>query len=171
MKTTIIIRKNAQTSTGYELVNGNGNVLPIESTYKGEPNTLVLPENTANRKYCNSKKVDAVGELTLEYKESKHYSVDPAKKTAPKKGWEDYLDEDDKKVLEELKAKAEAKKKAEKEAAEAAKNDPIAKAKRELEKAQKRVNELKAQIGLGDEDFEDDTFGSDLGELDDEAAE
>lgn len=139
MKTQITIRKNAQTSTGYELVNGDGTVLAIESTYKGEPNTLVLPKNTANRQYCNSKKVDAAPnyELTLDYKESQHFGT-----TTTRKSWEEYLSDDDKLILEELKTRAEANKKAEQERIIKEKNDPIAKARRELERAQAKVDAL-----------------------------
>lgn len=62
---TIIIRTSTTSTTGYELVItdelGNETVQPIQSTYKNEPYTLVLPENPAGRKYMNSKKVDAAG--------------------------------------------------------------------------------------------------------------
>lgn len=142
MKTTITIRKNAQTPTGYEVVNGDGTILAIESTYKGEPNTLMLPTNTANRKYCNSKKVDEApnGELTLEYKATQHYTSGSTHKS-----WEDWLTDDDKTVLAELKARAEANKKAAKDSEAKAKNDPLLKAQKEMEKWQKKVDELKAK--------------------------
>lgn len=65
MSTTTIIRTSTTSTTGYELVIkdelGNETVQPIQSTYKNEPYTLVLPENPAGRKYMNSKKVDAAG--------------------------------------------------------------------------------------------------------------
>lgn len=142
METKIIIRKNAQTSTGYEVVNGDGQVLPIESTYKGEPFTLVLPENTANRKYCNSKKVDNAPnqELTLDYKASIQIGS-----THTNKNWESYLTEEERKILDEIKENCEMRKQLEKESILAAKNNPIEKARRKYEKALAELKALESQ--------------------------
>ena len=108
METKITIRKSKTATTGYEILNGDGKVLPIQSTYPGEPFTLVLPVNTANRKYFNSKKVDAAnGSLQVEYKETKTFgprdnttSRNPAKRAA------EYLPEEERKQLEALLEKA-----------------------------------------------------------------
>lgn len=132
MKTTITIRKNAQTSTGYELVNGDGTVLAIDKTYPNEPNTLVLPSNTANRKYCNSKKVDEAGELKLEYKESKKLGSTKTKATAT--DWYDYLSEEEKDQYSTLKENALRRM-----------NDPLEIAKRAYEKAQAEYEALLAE--------------------------
>ena len=130
MKTYITKSENA--ATGYELRivhdNGEVEVKYIETTYKGEPKTLVLPENPSNRKYFNSDKVDkAGGTIELTYKESKTLGQKVSEgKPATKKidAIEQYLTEDELKVWNELKEKAQlratlAKAKAEAEAAQA----------------------------------------------------
>ena len=130
MKT--FIAQNPKTATGYELriVHDNGEVecKHIEKTYKGEPKTLVLPENPSNRKYFNSDKVDkAGGSIELTYKETKTLGSrvvesNPAAKKI--NGIEQYLTEEELKMWNELKEKAQkraalAKAKAEAEAAQA----------------------------------------------------
>ena len=59
------VRTSNNSKTGYELVTvdekGNEVVVPIDRQPKDEPFTLILPENESNRKYLNSKKVDAAG--------------------------------------------------------------------------------------------------------------
>jgi hypothetical protein len=125
MKT--FIAQNTNTATGYELriVHDNGEVecKPIETTYKGEPKTLVLPENPSNRKYFNSDKVDkAGGAIELTYKESKTLGQRVSeRKPATKKidAIEQYLTEDELKVWNELKEKAQKRALLEKAKAEA----------------------------------------------------
>lgn len=144
---TITIRKNAATQTGYELVNGDGTIIAIDKTYPGEPNTLVLPSNTANRKYCNSKKVDAAGELKLDFKESKHIGSKSkgTSKTTSKESWMDYLTDEEKEQYNKLKAEAERRM-----------NDPIAIAKRTYEKAQAEYEALLAEQATKiDEDLDE----------------
>ena len=130
MKT--IITTSTVSATGYELriVHDNGEVecKPIETTYKGEPKTLVLPENPSNRKYFNSDKVEkAGGSIELTYKESKTFGPKNVESNpTPKKidAIEKYLTEEELKVWNSLKEKAQlranlAKAKAEAEAAQA----------------------------------------------------
>lgn len=108
METKITIRKSKTATTGYEILNGDGKVLPIQSTYPGEPFTLVLPVNTANRKYFNSKKVDAAnGSLQVEYKETKTFGPrDNTTPRSPAKRAAEYLPEEERKQLEALLEKA-----------------------------------------------------------------
>lgn len=91
MKT--IIRRNQNNE--YELIIdaglGNQQVYPLVDRPKNEPDTLILPENPSNRKYFNSKKVDAAGgEIELTYKESKTYGP-----RGPKKSLEEYMTEEE----------------------------------------------------------------------------
>ena len=89
----VLVRKNSNTNTGYELVTiddaGKEVAVAIDKTYPGEPFTLVLPANEVNRKYFNSKKVDAAGgSIELTFKESK--TLGPRTESAPRKGLEEY---------------------------------------------------------------------------------
>lgn len=129
-----IIRKSNSAATGYEIVD-NDVVTAIEKTYPGEPFTLLLPENGANRKYFNSKKVDAAGgQIELAYKESKSFG--PRAASTPRKGLEEFLEGDDKATYLALVEKA----KAAREAAD--KKVPMT----ELEKKQRQVERLMARI-------------------------
>ena len=105
----VLVRRNSNTNTGYELVTindaGKEVAVSIDKTYPNEPFTLVLPANEANRKYFNSKKVDAAGgEIELTYKESK--TIGPRTESTPRKGLEEYLEGKDKEMYLALVEKA-----------------------------------------------------------------
>lgn len=136
MKTTIT---KHNTPTGYAIIvtddNDQTQVLPIDKTYPGEPFTLVLPINPSNRKYFNSKKVDAAGgTIELTYKESK--TITKSDNSAPRKSLMDYMSEDDKKLYNEI---LERTKKARDEAT---KKKPLT----ELEKAQRQYDKWLAKV-------------------------
>ena len=138
----VLVRKNSNTNTGYELVTINDTgkevAVSIDKTYPNEPFTLVLPANEANRKYFNSKKVDAAGgEIELTYKESK--TIGPRTESTPRKGLEEYLEGKDKEMYLALVEKA---KKAREEANKKAPMSDLEKAMRAVERAQAKLAEL-----------------------------
>lgn len=136
---TIFVRTSTTSATGYELVMkdelGNESVQPIESTYKNEPYTLVLPENESGRKYLNSKKVDAAnGVMELKAINRDH----DAGHTVSRKSLLEYMTPEDKKLYDEImerakKAREEATKKVPLTEEQKLRNR-IAKAQAELEK-------------------------------------
>ena len=140
----VLVRKNSNTNTGYELVTindaGKEVAVSIDKTYPNEPFTLVLPANEANRKYFNSKKVEAAGgEIELTYKESK--TIGPRTESTPRKGLEEYLEGKDKEMYLALVEKA---KKAREEANKKAPMSDLEKAMRAVERAQAKLAELQA---------------------------
>ena len=141
----VLVRKNSNTNTGYELVTindaGKEVAVSIDKTYPNEPFTLVLPANEANRKYFNSKKVEAAGgEIELAYKESK--TIGPRTESTPRKGLEEYLEGKDKEMYLALVEKA---KKAREEANKKAPMSDLEKAMRAVERAQAKLAELQAK--------------------------
>lgn len=110
--TTTIIRKSTTSTTGYEIVFDN-QILPLNDRPKNEPFTLILPENPSNRKYFNSKKVDAAGgEIELTYKETRHLGERTSTSTStPKTPKTDrireYLTDEEKAIYDELIKKAQ----------------------------------------------------------------
>ena len=141
----VLVRRNSNTNTGYELVTindaGKEVSVAIDKTYPNEPFTLVLPANEANRKYFNSKKVDAAGgEIELTYKESK--TIGPRTESAPRKGLEEYLEGKDKEMYLTLVEKA---KKAREEANKKAPMSDLEKAMRAVERAQAKLAELQSK--------------------------
>lgn len=141
----VLVRRNSNTNTGYELVTindaGKEVVVSIDKTYPNEPFTLVLPANEANRKYFNSKKVEAAGgEIELTYKESK--TIGPRTESTPRKGLEEYLEGKDKEMYLALVEKA---KKAREEANKKAPMSDLEKAMRAVERAQAKLAELQAK--------------------------
>ena len=141
----VLVRRNSNTNTGYELVTindaGKEVAVSIDKTYPNEPFTLVLPANEANRKYFNSKKVEAAGgEIELTYKESK--TIGPRTESAPRKGLEEYLEGKDKEMYLALVEKA---KKAREEANKKAPMSDLEKAMRAVERAQEKLAELQAK--------------------------
>lgn len=141
----VLVRKNSSTNTGYELVTindaGKEVAVAIDKTYPNEPFTLVLPTNEANRKYFNSKKVEAAGgEIELAYKETKTFG--PRAESAPRKGLEEYLEGDDKEMYLALVEKA---KKAREEANKKAPMTELEKAIRARDKWLAKVEELQSQ--------------------------
>lgn len=138
--TKTIIRTSTVSATGYELVY-DGNVVSIDKTYPGEPTTLVLPVNPSNRKYFSSKKVDAAGgELELEYKESKH--TGPRSESTPRKGLEEWLDDEDRAAYLALVEKAKSNREAAQKAAKTPKKSK-AELEAELEAALAELEALK----------------------------
>lgn len=141
----VLVRKNSNTNTGYELVTiddaGKEVAVAIDKTYSGEPFTLVLPANEVNRKYFNSKKVDAAGgSIELTFKESK--TLGPRTESAPRKGLEEYLEGEDKAMYLALVEKAKTNREA------ANKKAPMTeyeKRVRAVERAQAKLAELQAQ--------------------------
>ena len=138
----VLVRRNSNTNTGYELVTindaGKEVAVSIDKTYPNEPFTLVLPANEANRKYFNSKKVEAAGgEIELAYKESK--TIGPRTESTPRKGLEEYLEGKDKEMYLALVEKA---KKAREEANKKAPMSDLEKAMRAVERAQAKLAEL-----------------------------
>ena len=142
----VFVRKNNSTPTGYMLVtigdDGREMYTSIDRTYPGEPFTLVLPANDSNRKYFNSKKVEAAGgEIELTFKESK--TLGPRTESAPRKGLEEYLEGEDKATYLALVEKA---KKAREEANKKAPMTDLEKAQRRAERAQAEVERLTALL-------------------------
>lgn len=141
----VLVRRNSNTNTGYELVtiddSGKEATVSIDKTYPNEPFTLVLPANESNRKYFNSKKVEAAGgEIELTYKESKTFG--PRTESAPRKSLEEYLEGEDKAMYLALVEKAKANREA------ANKKAPMTeyeKRVRAVERAQAKLAELQAQ--------------------------
>ena len=139
------ITRNSESATGYAIVtthdDGSQSVQMINKTYPNEPFTLVLPANEANRKYFNSKKVDAAGgEIELTYKESK--TIGPRTESAARKGLEEYTEGTDKEMYLALVEKA---KKAREEANKKAPMSDLEKAMRAVERAQAKLAELQAK--------------------------
>lgn len=142
----VLVRKNSSTNTGYELVTiddaGKEVAVAIDKTYPGEPFTLVLPANDANRKYFNSKKVEAAGgEIELTYKESKTFG--PRTESQPRKGLEEYLEGKDKEMYLALVEKA---KKAREEANKKAPMTEEEKLRRIIERAQAKIDALTKNV-------------------------
>lgn len=141
----VLVRRNSSTNTGYELVTideaGKEVAVAIDKTYPNEPFTLVLPANEANRKYFNSKKVEAAGgEIELTYKESR--TIGHRTESTPRKGLEEYLEGKDKETYLALVEKA---KKAREEANKKAPMTEYEKAVKAVERAQARLDELMAK--------------------------
>jgi len=133
MKTYII--KDEKSPTNYSLMNikddGTEEVVKIEKTYKGEPNTLVLPTNESNRKYFNSKKVDTSnGKIELTYKAS--ISIGTTSRTI--RPITDFMDEDEKVTYEAILAKAKKRREDESKPANLT----------AIEKAERQYNRAKA---------------------------
>lgn len=109
MKT--FIKTSTQSKTGYELVirdeQGNESTILIQDKPKNEPFTLILPENPSNRKYFNSNKVDkAGGIIELTYKQS----ITIGAKSESRKSWQDYLTEEEKQIIDNIRQNCEDRK-------------------------------------------------------------
>lgn len=134
MKT--IITTNSKAATGYAIEvhddDGTIDVTLIEKTYPNEPYTLVLPQNPSNRKYFNSKKVDAAGgSIELTYKESKVLGP-RTESSEPRKKLEDYMTDEEKATVQAI---MEAARKRREEATKKVPMSPVEKAKRAYERA------------------------------------
>ncbi len=114
---------------------------------KGWAPTLELPENSSGRKLVNienmMKHLDSEGRFEIKARAPRSESSEPREK-APSKKWTEYLSEDDKILLEELKARAEANRQKAIEEAKAERNDPLKRALKEMQKWEAKVAELKA---------------------------
>jgi hypothetical protein len=109
------ITTNPNTPTGYEVTvkhdDGKVEHLPIikkepDRETKGAFDWYILPENPANRKMVNGKKIHDGMELS--YRETRTQSSSTS--TTPKastKGWTEYLTDEERALYEELKVKAE----------------------------------------------------------------
>lgn len=91
--TKIIITNESK--TGYAL-DDNGTILNIDEIVD-DGKTLKLPENSSNRRYYSVKKVQE-GKTELTYKASMTYGP-----REPKKKWEDYLSDEERQVIEDIK--------------------------------------------------------------------
>lgn len=146
MKT--LITTSSKAKTGYELRitddQGKTIVKLIDSTYPGEPTTLVLPENPANRKYFSTKKLETIGEegLELTYKEPRVLGPRLPGSGSTQK-LTDFATEEELKVYNNLLTKWKERREEAKKMA----NDPMAKALRELERAKAKVEALKKAKG------------------------
>lgn len=110
----VLIRRNEQTATGYELVtiyeDGTENVKELTQWVKNDPDALILPENDSNRKYFTVTKMrDDETEYELTYKASR--TLGPSTRSNEPRsinrfGMENYLTEDELIVYNELKQKA-----------------------------------------------------------------
>lgn len=135
----VLVRKNSNTNTGYELVTiddaGKEIINAIDRTDPANPAILKLPENPSNRKWFSTKKVEAAGgEIELSYKESK--TIGPRTESAPRKGLEEYLEGEDKATYLALVEKAKANREA------ANKRAPMT----EYEKRLRAVERAKAKL-------------------------
>ena len=146
MRTFIIYDEQSKTKYSLKFVDDSGkeSFKTIDRFYPGEPTTLVLPENPANRKYFSTKKLEEIDEggLELTYKESKTYGPRLAGESAPRKPLEDWLTPDERKQYDELMAIARERR------AEAQKKPtltPVEKAKRAYEKALEALKKAEAE--------------------------
>lgn len=136
MKT--LVRKNASTKTGYELVviadDGKETVTAITENGKGPdgPKYLKLPTNPANRQWLAINKVTG-NELELTAHVTR--TLNTAERT-PRKPGEDFLEGEDREIFLALKEKIR------KAREEAAKKPAMT----DLEKAQRALERAKAQV-------------------------
>lgn len=109
---------------------------PITLTKKLDKKTqryaLSLPENELNRKWVQESMIDKNGgEIIIEdYKESHHINQSSKSSKSPKsiKNWEEYLTEEEKSIIKEIREKAE-------------KRYKVEMIKREIEKLQAQLND------------------------------
>lgn len=136
----VFVRKNNVAKLGYELViksdDGNEQILEITSTDPANDQILKLPENPSNRKWLSIKKIGE--QLELEYKETKVFG--PRSEQTPRKGIEDWLNDEDKKLYKQLIEKAK------KNREEATKRQPKTEKQRLLEKIA-RLQKMYEELG------------------------
>ena len=128
------ITRNPESKFGYQVLFDDKILDVLDIVDDGK--TLKLPENPSNRKYFSIKKVEeSNGTIELTYKESKTFGPRTNTSTTPKvstKGWMEYLTDEEKTILDEIKTKAE--RRAEK-----------AKLLAQIEADKARIEELEAQ--------------------------
>lgn len=141
MNMSIIIKK---TETGYELHDGETitrNLKVVFDPRKG-CGDIKLPENSLGRKwFSESRFAEGITEIDLENLPTKSNGTSQTVQS-PKLKWEDFVSEEDQKILAEIKARAEkamAKKKAESD----------------LEKAMAEVARLQALLNDESEESEE----------------
>ena len=91
---TKIITSN-ESKTGYAIQDGDL-ILNIDEIVD-DGKTLKLPENSSNRRYYSIRKVQE-GKTELTYKASMTYGP-----RTPKKNWADYLTEEERQIIEDIK--------------------------------------------------------------------
>lgn len=126
----------------------------VNKDYRDGP-IIKLPPNSANRQYLMVKKFHEVAidnEVQLSEKEYKSPVTGkiPKKPTVHIENWTDYLTEEEKITMEEIKAKAMHRM-----------NSPIEKARREVERAQAALDALLKAA----QDEQAETIDEELGEL------
>lgn len=135
LMTKTFINPNAKAKTGYAIVIKEDNkvvkTVLIEEYDPNNAKSLKLPENPSNRKYFSIEKIGTGIELT--YKESK--TLGPR---GSSKKLEDYMTDEEKKIVEEIMNKCKERKANDKPK----ELTPLEKAKRMLEKYQKEVDTL-----------------------------
>lgn len=145
MKT--VVRYNEEAKYHYEVVeisdDGREVVKPIVAIDPANPAILKLPENASNRKWLSTKKLETCdGDYELIYKESRTFGPRLPGQSSPRKPLEDYLTEDERKIYDDLMAKARERRE------EATKKPPMTeleKAKRAYERAQEKFAKLQAE--------------------------
>lgn len=146
MKT--VVRYNEEAKYKYEVVeisdSGAETVKPIVATDPANESILKLPDNASNRKWISVKKLEeAAGfDYELTYKESRTFGPRLPGQTAPRKPLESYLTEDERKIYDDLMAKARERRE------EATKKPPMTeleKAKRAYERAQEKYAKMQAE--------------------------
>lgn len=145
MKT--IITRNTEAKTGYAMIeiaeDGTEKVTLLDKSHTHSKTGIVtidLPKNTTNRLCINPSKLEKelanADSYELPYKdESEKRTLGNGKKI------EDYITDEEKKIIDEIYAKAKARKEADKPK----ELTPLEKAQLEVEKAQKRLEKLLAQ--------------------------
>ena len=141
----VYINNSIHSTTGYELVIKDDQGLVIETkdidTIVDDGKTLKLPENPSNRKYFNLAKVEAAnGDIELTYKETIKLG------TVTRKGWMEFLTDEERENLEEAERVLEEMRTEYKRNAEARREESKSKPMTDLEKAKAKVARLMAQI-------------------------
>jgi len=112
------IQTSKTSKTGFELLTIDDNnietIIPINDQPKNEPKTLILPENSSNRKYFNTDKIiKNNGKIELTYKETINIDRENPKSSKTIKKLEDYLNPEDRETFDKLIKKAQENKKLE----------------------------------------------------------
>lgn len=124
------IIKSDKSATGLA-ISVDGKVIELNKFWK-DGNSILLPENPANRKWFKASQMKGRTEIVLEYKETRVFGP-RAEGSAGKKSWVDYLNDEDKLLYDSLRQKGEK-----------AKADDVKKPKTELEKRQLAYEKAKA---------------------------
>ena len=103
MKT--IITKSETSKTGYA-INFDGQSIDINETDPNNPGSLKLPENPSNRKWYSIAKIEK-GLTELTYKETRtiNRTNTEGKPTTTTKNWTEYLTDEERTIIDEIKQK------------------------------------------------------------------